>query len=464
MKRAKRLYVLLGVLAVVCAAAALVIRHEEKQEAIRNSGEVVLAVDVDAVDALSWTYEDTALSFHREDSAWSYDGDSAFPVDGEKISSMLERFRAFSAVFAIEEVEDFGQYGLDDPLCTISLSAGEDSYTITLGDYSTMDEQRYVSIGDGNVYLVADDPLEDFDAPLSEVILNDETPDDFGDVSAISFDGEESYRVVYQAYTEDSPYTYCAEDVYFREKGSDLLPLDTSLVESYLSTLSSLPLTDYVTYTAGEEDLAQWGLDDPELTVTVTYTPEDGDKEETFTLSVSRDPEELAAAEAGEEETEVAAYARVGDSPIVYHLTAGSCSALMAAGYDDLRHAAVFTGDFDQVTAMAITMDGRTYTLTAQEDGDGTQFLYDGEEADMSDFRAALESLGADSFTDEEPTQAREIAITLTLDSEAHPQVEIALYRYDGALCLAEVDGEPVSLVPRADVVTLMEAVNAVVL
>lgn len=44
MKRAKRIYALLGVLAVICVITFLVVRHEEEQENIRNSGEVVLEV------------------------------------------------------------------------------------------------------------------------------------------------------------------------------------------------------------------------------------------------------------------------------------------------------------------------------------------------------------------------------------------------------------------------------------
>ena len=40
----------------------------------------------------------------------------------------------------------------------------------------------------------------------------------------------------------------------------------------------------------------------------------------------------------------------------------------------------------------------------------------------------------------------------------------MALYRYDGEYCLAEVDGEPVSLVPRSQAVDLTEAVHGIVL
>ena len=42
--------------------------------------------------------------------------------------------------------------------------------------------------------------------------------------------------------------------------------------------------------------------------------------------------------------------------------------------------------------------------------------------------------------------------------------MEIRLYRYDGTNCLAVVDGESVSLVPREQVVALTEAVRAIVL
>ena len=54
--------------------------------------------------------------------------------------------------------------------------------------------------------------------------------------------------------------------------------------------------------------------------------------------------------------------------------------------------------------------------------------------------------------------------VTIHLDNEAHPTVQIALYRYDGEQCLAVIDGTPVSLVPRSPVVDLIEAVNAIVL
>lgn len=77
---------------------------------------------------------------------------------------------------------------------------------------------------------------------------------------------------------------------------------------------------------------------------------------------------------------------------------------------------------------------------------------------------SALTALSADSFTDEQPSQREEISLTVYLDLEGSPAVEIGLYHYDGEHCLAVVDGESVSLVPRGEVVDLIEAVNSIVL
>lgn len=468
MKRSRRLVILLGLLLATCAATFGVIRYEEHKEVIRNSDAIVLEIDSDAVQTLSWEYGAETLAFHKEDT-WLYDGDAAFPVDEEKIQERLELFRAFGVSFIIEDVEDYGQYGLDKPICTICLSTADETWEILLGNYSSMDSQRYVSVGDGNVYLVQNNPLDYFDAGLSDMIDHDETPD-FDKVTGIRFAGTESYSITYE---EDSGNTYCEEDVYFAERAGSLLPLDTSRVDAYLQKISGLSLTDYVTYNATAEELEACGLDTPELTVTVDYTYEDEARNEitqTFALQISRDPEEQKAAEEasdqeeGTAEEEITAYARVGDSRIVYRITANEYKALMDASYDALRHLEVLSADFSDVTQLDISLEGAAYSITAEGSGDGRTYSYLGEELEIGDLQSALESLKAESFTDERPTQKKEIGLTVHLDNENYPEVRIELYRYDGTNCLAVVDGTPVSLVARADVVDLIEAVNEIVL
>lgn len=478
MKRSKRIYILLGILAVVCIAAFAVVRHEEYKEKIKNSDEIILKIPTDSVKSLAWEYDSNSFSFHKDDK-WIYDEDEAFPVDEDKINDMLKQFEEFGVSFIIEEVEDYGQYGLDDPECTIKLSTEDKPYEIKLGNFSTMDSERYVSIGDGNVYLVKKDPLESFDVSLKDLIKNDDTPS-FTDVSEIKFEGTESYEIKYE---KDSPNTYCDDDVYFTEKDGKTLPLDSSRVNSYLKTISNLDLTDFVTYKASDEDLKVYGLDNPELSVIVNYVPDNDDDNEvktteTFVLNISRDPKEIEEArkkaeenkdkETDEnentEEEKITAYARVGDSRIIYKITSDEYKNLMAASYNDLRHPEVLSADFSDITQFDVTLDGNVYTITTKKKDDKITYYYKDEEIKIDDIKNAFEYLKAESFTDEQPEKKLEMSLTVHLDNENFPEVKIDLYQYDGTYCLAMIDNEPVSLVKRSKAVDLKEAFYAIVL
>ena len=471
MKRSKKLIALVAILVVACIATFALTQYEEKQEEIKNSDAIILEIPTDTVESLSWEYTEDGLGFHKGETGWLYDDDEAFPVSEDKINDILSNFEAFGVSFIIENVEDYSQYGLDDPECTISLSTTEQNYNIKLGAFSKMDEQRYVDIGDGNVYLVSNDPIDYLETALSSMIEHDDTTG-FENVVDITFSGSENYTIVK---TEDSPNTYNAEDIYFAQIDGEELPLDTDDITDYLNTITTLDLLDYVTYNATEEELASYGLDDPELTVTVnyTYTGEDDDEvSDTCVIHIGRNVEELAAYEAAKEADEtlpnVTQYVRVGDSQIVYELSDLDYLTLSGTAYDDLRHREVIWADFDTVTQIDITLEGENHALTSildEEDEDAERVWYYGEEElDIDDLKNALEDLSADSFTDETPSEKEEISLTVYLDNENFPQVKIQLYRYDGSLCLAVVDGETVSLVDRGDVMELVEAVQSIVL
>ncbi len=249
------------------------------------------------------------------------------------------------------------------------------------------------------------------------------------------------------------------------------------MTSSPVSSASSscVDLSDYVSYNVSDEELESYGLDAPELTVTVDYLEMDDkemdDQEEevlaSFTLSISRDPAELAAAGEDTEDEEITAYLRIGDSRIVYQIGSDDYEALMAASYDDLRHLEVLTADFADITQVDIFLESEDYSLILQEPEeteDEQVWLYQEEETDISALQSALEAQSADSFTAEKPSEKMEIGLTVYLDNEQYPQVFVQLYRYDGTYCLAVVDGEPVSLVPRPQVVDLIEAINGIVL
>lgn len=480
MKRSKKIYILLGVLAVICVATFSVNKVKKHKEKIKNSDEIILEIPRDSVKSLSWKYESNDLAFHKDDK-WYYDKDKEFPVSEEKINEFLARFEEFGVAFIIEEVEDYSQYGLEEPICRVNLSTEDKSYEILLGNYSSMDSQRYVSIGDGNVYLVKNDPLDDFDATLNEMIDNDKTPK-FEKVHEIRFEGDETYSI---AYKENSNRAYNSDDVYFTEIDGNSEPLDTARVKSYLRNITNLNLTNYVTYTVTDDKLKEYGLDAPELKVAVNYTLEDEqgkETKETFILNVSQDPKEKKTKKDNKKEEkeeknrkendnleeekkeEITAYARVGESKIIYQITGDEYKNLMASSYDKLRHLEVICIDLADINQIDISLEGNDYEITSKKKGSERIYSYQGEEIEFTDLQSALQNLKAHSFTKDEPTQKEEIRLTIYSDNKNYPKKEIAFYRYDGTYCLVVIDGKPVSFVERSYVVDLIEAVHAIVL
>lgn len=456
--KAAKLYALLGVLAILCVCVFAVSQHQEKKEQIKTMGTAILEIPTEDVTNVTWVNDEGSFSFSKADT-WTYDDDEAFPVDSAAIESLLFQFQSFRAAFSIENVEDFAQYGLDAPCGSISVTASGQTYTLELGDYSKMDQQRYLTLGDGTVYLAEHDPLDEFSAVAQDMILNDSLPA-FDTAEEITFTGAESCTVT----RNEEEKSLCASDVYF----TDGKPLDTSLVSSYLTTLKGVSLTNFVTYNATADELTAYGMDNPMLTVEVRYS---GDTTGSFQLHLSQDVKELEAYQKAEEEgttlPTVTCYARLGDSQIVYEIPQSTYQTLTAASYNDLRHQKVFTGEFSTVTAMDVTLDGQEYSFICQEaeekDAEST-WLYNGTEFAVYSLRTALCSMSASAFTGDEPTGQEEISVTLHLDNEDFPTFTLTLYRHNGSTCLASVDGSPIAYVQRTQAVDLIEAVNQVIL
>lgn len=457
MKRNKRLWILLIVCAAVFAGTFAVSRIRERVENIRASGETVLSVSPEAVTALSWETERGSFSFRREEK-WIYDGDESFPVSDDAIRERLKPFENLAAAFVIDEPESLADYGLKNPECTVTIQTEERTWVLRLGITSAIDEQRYFSIGDGKVYLASTDMRALYDAGLPDLIQHDTVPA-LDNVSEIRVSGRESFTVTRR---EDGP--SCREaDVYYGEKDGKETPMDTELVESFLSDIRYLSLENYVTYNASEEELAACGLIRPVVTAEITFSPEEG-QTEVFTVSVSRDPD------AKEDEEEPAYYARVGQSGILYRIPSSYGVRLTETGFDKLRHQEVFPADFSGIDRLDITLDGIDAVLSCltedgktETDGDGNRvFRYQGEAVDTAALETAFGSLTAESFTSEAPAGKVELELTATLTSGQ--SVTLTLYRRDGATCLAAVDGTPLSLVPRPAAIALVEAIYAIVL
>ncbi len=463
MKRSKKMILLLCVLAVVCVAAIVMTQYDPEQEQVSASNEVILSLSSGSVQKLSWQLEDTALAFHRGDkNTWLYDEDADFPVNQEGISTLLAEFQELTANFVIDDVTDYSQYGLEEPLCTVLLSTDTQNYIVKLGAYSEIDSLRYVSLEDGKVYLISTDPLTAFETTLDDLFLHDSLPT-FETVSKISFAGLGLSDITY---TEEGGASYSPDDVWFM----DGLPLDTALVESYISTVSDISLADCVSYNASDETLSDWGLDIPNLSITVHYATEESDGSTVHRIAQVHLGVVTLPLLIGDDTENTHYYLRLDDSRLIYQITETQYNRLCAVSYNDLRHTAVLTADFSTATALDITLAENTYTFSStlevdeETETETIVWSYGDTKISISSVKSALTALTASDFTTEVPTGQEEIRIVLHLTNDYADTMEIALFRVDGSTCLCQVNGEAVCYISRNSAVNLIEAVNAIIL
>ena len=303
MKRQKNLLILGGVLVALCAFIAIVSGVEKHIDKITTVSKDIVNVDADKLTKINWTADSKTLTFVKGDNGWAQSGDDYFPVDQEKISDLLEHFAPLTASFIIEDVEDYGQYGLDSPTATATLTTADGDTTLQFGIYSTMDS----IVATGETAFTAD-------------YLPDET----------------------HTYTDD--YDYYAVD------GGSYTALATSKIKSFISKLKNLDYSDYLTYRASTADLSVYGMDAPTETFTVTYTKDN--EQGSFALSFAK----------GKDDGNY--YFRMGDSEIICKMDEDDYNDIVATTADPLRPDEALKLDWDSVTSIDFTLDDTTYTIT----------------------------------------------------------------------------------------------------
>lgn len=454
MKRSKRIIILAVVLVLLTAATLALNLYEGKQEQIRVSGQVIVQIPAEEVESVSWiNYRDETFSFRKEAGQWIYEDDPSFPVDEGKIADVLTPFENYSASFIIEQVEDYDQYGLTDPKLTLTINTADRSFTLKQGGFSIMDSQSYIDIGDGNVYLVKESPEEYVETTLPGMLKHDDTPV-LESASQITFSGAENYTIsskVENTNIENPEYSYSTVI------DGKAVSLDSEKVETFLGNVTLLRLIEYTTYNASAQDLKAYGLDKPVLTITIQ-----NDASGECHIEIG---EVTAEAKTEESAPTVSRYVRIGDSRIVYILSENDYEKMSAVSVDTFRHPEVIQADMTAISRMEVLLEGQThtflYTPPAEESQLGS-WSWNDATIDVSPVGKALYALSADSFTRQTPKGKEEISMKLYTGETL--TVTLQLYRYDGKTCLAVVDGEPLSLVPRASAMALVEAVQAIVL
>lgn len=269
-KKSVNLITAVGVLVVLSGAYVGVKAYVAKQEAAdtesaeEENPEIISIASAD-VKSIKFVIDKKEVTFEKNGDSWVKSDETDFPVDQDKIDTLVSSLNSIKAERTLENVEDASEYELDQPDNTITVTTEDGGTTvIQLGMENDSTSQEYIDLNEDSstVYVVSNSTFSSFEGTLYDFAKSGVFPTvDSSTVSKISVDGKDSSYVVEKD-----------ENNFWNITGDgETEKADSAKATSLASTLSSVAYASYVNYNCAEDELSQYGLDKPYAEITVDY-------------------------------------------------------------------------------------------------------------------------------------------------------------------------------------------------
>ena len=272
-KKSVNLITAVGVLIVLSGAYVGVKAYVAKQEAAdtesteEENPEIISIASAD-VKSIKFVIDKKEVTFEKDGDSWVKSDETAFPVDQDKIDTLVSSLSSIKAERTLENVEDASEYELDQPENTITVTTEDGETTvIQLGMENDSTSQEYIDLNkdSSTVYVVSNSTFSSFEGTLYDFAKSGAFPTiDSSTVSKISVDGKDSSYVVEKD-----------ENNFWNITGDgETEKADSAKATSLASALSSMAYSSYVNYNCAEDEFSQYGLDKPYAEIIVDYQEE----------------------------------------------------------------------------------------------------------------------------------------------------------------------------------------------
>lgn len=302
-KKSVNLITAVGVLVVLSGAYVGVKAYVAKQEAAdtesaeEENPEIISIASAD-VKSIKFVIDKKEVTFEKDGDSWVKSDETDFPVDQDKIDTLVSSLNSIKAERTLENVEDASEYELDQPENTITVTTEDGETTvIQLGMENDSTSQEYIDLNEDSstVYVVSNSTFSSFEGTLYDFAKSGVFPTvDSSTVSKISVEGKDSSYVVEKD-----------ENNFWNITGDgETEKADSAKATSLASALSSMAYASYVNYNCAEDELSQYGLDKPYAEITVDYQ-EEVEKESTDDKNKAENgAEEVSEASGNEKQTD----------------------------------------------------------------------------------------------------------------------------------------------------------------
>ena len=298
-KKSVNLITAVGVLVVLSGAYVGVKTYVAKQEAAdtesaeEENPEIISIASAD-VKSIKFVIDKKEVTFEKDGDSWVKSDETGFPVDQDKIDTLVSSLNSIKAERTLENVEDASEYELDQPDNTITVTTEDGETTvIQLGMENDSTSQEYIDLNkdSSTVYVVSNSTFSSFEGTLYDFAKSGVFPTvDSSTVSKVSVEGKDSSYVVEKD-----------ENNFWNITGDgETEKADSAKATSLASTLSSVAYASYVNYNCAEDELSQYGLDKPYAEITVDYQ-EEVEKESTDDENEAENGDEEVSETSGDE-------------------------------------------------------------------------------------------------------------------------------------------------------------------
>ena len=283
-----------AVLLVLLAAVLIVlgIRYRENREEEPDGQDALAAAAMggEGYSALVYSNGSTTLSFLMgEDGNWTWENDPKFPLKQDTVAAILLLLENWRPQQTLRAGEELGDYGLDEPAGSLTLSGEAGALrTLSFGKTTTDGSSRYVmdQSDPSTVYIIQDTLFAYMSIPIYDMMELPVLPVlEEGAIRSILIRGPEGADETPALVTalsavkrsgDDGPVTWL--------QGSENVT-GNAAVQALLEDIRTLALSKCVDYDPSDEALSICGFDAPSATLTVNYISGTG-VEEALSLSV----------------------------------------------------------------------------------------------------------------------------------------------------------------------------------
>jgi len=182
-KQKKQLIVMLLVLALLAVGYVLLQRYnasKEKENATDTTEQLFdqfgNETDSSQVTELSYYVDGELCSFIKEGDVWKAKEDKELTIKQSPVNTMVSSVVGTYIVSRLEDVTDLLQYGLEEPVNTITLKVAGTEHVIKVGDSNEMTSCLYLQMDDSSiVYVVSSGIPNSFNQGLNDLVEEEET-------------------------------------------------------------------------------------------------------------------------------------------------------------------------------------------------------------------------------------------------------------------------------------------------